>query len=102
MNLGDWTQWLDITSVVHNNQRNSTTGLSPNQILIGYVPDLHPSEMPPLNNKTTKNRIKVLMENHAIPTDVINQSAKGNGTIPSQYHIRDLVWLEGKHLKFPH
>jgi Chromo (CHRromatin Organisation MOdifier) domain len=87
---------------VHNNQRNTTTSLSPNQILIGYEPTLLPSETPSLNNKTTKTRIRKLMENHAIATDAINQSAKSSGTIEKQYNIRDQVWLEGKHLKFPH
>jgi hypothetical protein len=46
--------------------------LSPNQILIGYERDLLPVETPPLNNKATENRIKTLMENHAIATNVIN------------------------------
>jgi hypothetical protein len=98
----DWTQWLDITSAVHNNRRNATTGLSPNQILIGYEPMLLPSVMPSSNNETTKERIRNLMENHTIATDAINQATKGNVTIEKQYNIGDQVWLEGKHLKFPH
>ena len=32
----DWDRWLRMASVVHNNRRNQTTRLSPNQILIGY------------------------------------------------------------------
>ena len=32
----DWDRWLMTVSAVHNNQRNQTTGLSLNQILIGY------------------------------------------------------------------
>ena len=30
----DWTQWLALATAVHNNQKNSTTGLSPNQIIL--------------------------------------------------------------------
>ena len=37
-NPQDWTQWLALASAVHNNRRNATTGLSPNQILLGYKP----------------------------------------------------------------
>jgi hypothetical protein len=70
--------------------------------MIGYKPDLLPMETSPSNNKTAENRIKTLMENHIIATDAINQSTKGNGTILKQYHIGDLVYLKGKHLRFPH
>jgi len=57
-----WTQWLDIASAVHNNRKNTTTGLSPNQILIGYETTLAPSETSPSNNQTVEDRIKDMME----------------------------------------
>jgi hypothetical protein len=101
-NPEDWTQWLDIATTVHNNRKNSTTSLSPNQILISYEPELIPSEMPSSNNKTMENRIKTLRENHIIATNAINQAIKGNGTIAKQYSIEDLIWLEAKNLKFQH
>jgi len=97
-----WTQWLNIASAVHNNRRNTTTGLSPNQILFGYEPTLAPSETPPSNNQAAEDRIKNMMEHRAQAIDAINKSAKGDGSIPQQYSIGDQVWLEGKHLKFPH
>ena len=101
-NPQDWTQWLDLASAVHNNRRNATTGLSPNQILIGYEPTLVPSETPPSNNETVELRIRNLMERQAQAIDAINKAAQREGTIEKQYHIGDQVWLEGKHLKFPH
>jgi hypothetical protein len=61
-NPENWTQWLDIASLVHNNRRNATTGLSPNQILMGYEPTTAPSEAPPSNNETVEQRIQELME----------------------------------------
>jgi len=36
-----WMHWLALTTTVHNNQINMTTGLSPNQILFGYNPTLN-------------------------------------------------------------
>jgi hypothetical protein len=42
------------------------------------------------------------MENRDQATRAINEAAKGNRTISSQYHVGDQVWLEGKNLKFPH
>jgi len=97
-----WTQWLNIASAVHNNRRNTTTGLSPNQILIGYETTLLPSETPLSNNQMVEDRIKNMMEHRAQAIDAINKATKGNGSIPEQYSIGDQVWLEGKHLRFPH
>ena len=36
-----WTHWLALATVVHNNRVNTTTGLSPNQILYRYNPTLN-------------------------------------------------------------
>ena len=101
-NPQDWTQWLALASVVHNNRRNTTTGLSPNQILLEYKPQLTPETLPPSNNDMAKECIRKLMENRDQATRAINKAAKGNRTIPEQYHIGDQVWLEGRNLKFPH
>ena len=101
-NPEDWTQWLALASAVHNNRRNATTGLSPNQILLGYEPQLTPGTSEPSNNDLVEERVKKLMENRDQATRAINEAAKGNETVSSQYHVRDQVWLEGKNLKFPH
>ena len=88
-NLEDWTQWLALALAVHNNRKNTTTGLSPNQILLGYKPQLTLEISPPSNNDLAEEHVKELMENRDQATRAINEAAKGNGTIPSQYHIRD-------------
>ena len=98
----DWMQWLTLATAVHNNRKNATTGLSPNQILLGYEPQLTPKTSAPSNNDLVEEWIKKLMENRDQATNTINEAAKGNGAIPSQYHIGEQVWLEGKNLKFPH
>ena len=101
-NPQDWTQWLALALAVHNNRRNTTTGLSPNQILLGYKPRLTPETSPPSNNDLAEEHIGKLMENRDQATRAINKAAKGNRVIPSQYCTRDQVWLKGKNLKFPH
>jgi hypothetical protein len=58
----DWTEWLSVASAVHNNHRNATTGLSPNQILLGYKIKLLPSEQEASNNQTVEDRMKQMME----------------------------------------
>jgi len=97
-----WTQWLDIASAIHNNRKNITTGLSPNQILLGYEIKLIPSETSQSNNQLVEDWIKNVIEYQAQAMDTLNKAAKGDRSIPQQYSIGDQVWLEGKHLKFPH
>ena len=41
-NQEDWSNWLAIATVIHNNARNATTGYSLNQLLIGLEPNLIP------------------------------------------------------------
>jgi len=102
LNPEDWTQWLDIASAVHNNRKNATTGLSPNQILLEYETTLIPSENPPSNNQMVEDRIKDIIKYQNEAIDALNKAAKGNRSIPEQYIVGNQVWLEGKHLKFPH
>jgi Integrase zinc binding domain/Chromo (CHRromatin Organisation MOdifier) domain len=98
----DWTQWMAIASAVHNNRKNETTGLSPNQILLGYETALAPSEMITSNNEAVEDRIKTMMERRAQAIDAINQANKGKPVIPSQYEVGTQVWLEATHLKIHH
>ena len=98
----DWTKWLTIASAVHNNRKNSTTGLSPNQVLLGYETKMNPSENAPSNNETAQSRIKTLIERRAQATDAINQSVKQGQKINPQFQINDQVWLEATHLKLHH
>ena len=72
----DWTKWLTIASAVHNNRKNSTTGLSPNQVLLGYETKMDPSENAPSNNETAQSRIKTLIERRTQAIGAINQSVK--------------------------
>jgi transposase InsO family protein len=69
----DWTHWLAIAMAVHNNQRNETTRLSPNQILLGYKLTLHPEESAPSNNEAAKERVQNTVEKRAQAVDAINQ-----------------------------
>ena len=87
-------------SAVHNNQINLTINLSPNEILLGYSPCLAPSEVIRTDNKAAEKRVKRMMEAQDQATKFINQ--KAGRAPPSQFAIRDQVWLEGSHLRLPH
>ena len=96
----DWSYWISITSAVHNNQINSTTGLLPNEILLGYSPCLAPSEVIRTDNEMAEKQVKRMIKAWDQATRVINQKA---GEAPlSQFTVGDQVWLEGSHLRLPH
>ena len=58
----DWSDWLTIATAVHNNWKNSTTSLLPNQILLGMEPMLHPSEHHATNNEAAERRVRRMEE----------------------------------------
>src|SRR6266581_1641758 len=69
----DWIEWLSIASAVHNNRRNATTGLSPNQILLGYDPSLHPARVPITANQTAEDRVLEMTTRRKEATDALNR-----------------------------
>jgi hypothetical protein len=40
VNQNEWSKWLPMATAVHNNSQNSTTGFTPNELLIGWEPPL--------------------------------------------------------------
>src|SRR6266545_3084014 len=54
----DWPKWLSIATAVHNNRKNITMGLSPNQILLGHEATLIPGKDMMINNQTVEERVK--------------------------------------------
>ena len=98
----DWDQWLTTASAVHNNQKNQTTGLSPNQILIGYNIPLNTPNDIETNNMTVERRIGIMNQRRDQAIKALNRTAEQKGVPPAQYNTGDQVWLEGKNLKFPH
>jgi hypothetical protein len=88
--------------MVHNNRRNETTGLSPNQILLGYELTLQPEEDVPSNNEAVETRVQNMKEKRAQAIDTINRMARQEQVMTSQYKQGEQVWLEATHLKIHH
>jgi len=72
----DWTQWLVLASAVHNNQRNSTTGLSPNQVLLGYDILLNPDLVSSVINETAEECVKLMEQWWAQAAAGLNEIAE--------------------------
>ena len=97
-----WTDWISIATAIHNNRRNATTKLLPNQILLRYETKLIPTGTRESTNEAMEWRLEIMIEKRLAAIDAINHMAKVRAPIPSQYKIGDQVWLEATHLKPRH
>src|SRR6266446_5503855 len=102
MNPNGWVDWLTLATAVHNNRTNVTTGLSPNQILLGYNPVLNTEESPRTTNDLVEMRSKAMNQNCKNAIWVLNKSSDQSSPPPSQYKPGQQVWLDATHLKLPH
>jgi hypothetical protein len=102
MALEDWMQWLVLATAVHNNRINVTTGLSPNQIILGYDIPINPEFTGSVLNETAEERVRIMNEWQAQAITALNEVARKSGTPLAQYNPGDQVWLEGKNLKLPY
>jgi hypothetical protein len=78
------------------------TGLSPNQILLGYELTLQPEEDAPSNNKAIQMQVQNMNEKRVQAIDAINQMAQSKQVVTLQYKQGEQVWLEATHLKICH
>src|SRR6266481_3394998 len=97
-----WVDWIALATAVHNNRVNITTGLSPNQILLGYNPILNTGESPRTTNDLVEMRSEAMNQNCRNAIWALNKSTNQNGLPPSQYKSGQQVWLDVTHLKLPH
>jgi len=98
----DWSQWLTITTAVHNDRTNDTLGMSPNEALLGYRPRLFPAQPVHTLNESAERRISTLYQKCAQATAAINHAAKTPSVPKDVFQLDDQVWLESKHLALPH
>ena len=97
-----WVDWLALATAVHNNRTNVTTGLSPNQILLGYNPILNSEKSPETMNALVETQSETMERNRRNAIWVLNKSSDQNSIPPSQYKLGEQVWLDASHLKLPH
>jgi hypothetical protein len=87
---------------VHNNQKNATTRLSPNQVLLGYEMTLNPTITKPMSVETVEKGYHLMMEQWVQAITAINQAVEKQGKPEAQYTMGAQVWLKGKNLKLPY
>jgi len=101
-NQKDWSDWLAIATIIHNNMRNSTTRYSPNQLLIGLELDLIPEQSSSGNNHLAEEQSRLLHERQVMVAHALNKMANSTGTPETCWKVGQKVWLEAKNLSLPH
>jgi hypothetical protein len=99
----DWSDWLGIATMVHNNHKNATINIAPSEALLGYAPRLHPVDPPPPPppslNQHVEDRKQTALKRRAQAIEAINRTA--HRTPPPQLQTGQEVWLEAKNLQLP-
>ncbi len=97
-----WTHWLALATAVHNNHVNTTMGLPPNQILLGYNPTLNSDNSLETSNTLVESWSEAMKQNQNNAIWALNKASDQSGPPLSQYKPREEVWLDASHLKIPH
>ena len=58
----DWSKWLPLAIVVHNNSINAMLKTTPHQLIMGIDPPLTPNQRSVANNAAAHDRVQQLME----------------------------------------
>jgi len=101
-NQNDWSTMLPLTTLVHNNARNSTTGLAPNQLLNGLEPTVTPNQATNSNNLTAELRVDQLRQRRKQAITALNQVANSKSPTTNVFKHGQKVWLEAKNLALPY
>src|SRR6266853_4993430 len=73
-NQNNWSMMLPLTTLVHNNARNSTTGLTLNQLLNGLEPVVTPDQSTNSDNPTVELRVNQLRQRRKQATMALNNT----------------------------
>jgi hypothetical protein len=72
-NQNEWSKWLPMATVVHNNCRNSTTRFTLNELLIGWKPPLSVQQRMQSKNHTAEEYLSNIQQNHLLAIHTLNQ-----------------------------
>ncbi len=106
----DWSDWLPLAELAHNNRVHSTMRKSPFMVLYGRNPRIIPDSprTTPFSNPAADDFTKVMMTIHKETQKALDEAAgrmkaqydKGKHTARN-YQIGDRVWLDSTNLSLP-
>jgi Integrase zinc binding domain/Chromo (CHRromatin Organisation MOdifier) domain len=101
-NQDQWSRWLPLATAVHNNAQNSTTGIAPSKLLIGWEPPLTPNQIIPTSNQKTEEYVSKFQKYRLMAISALNKVATPHTPLEHNYRLGQRVWLEAKNLPLSH
>jgi hypothetical protein len=101
-NNKEWSNILPLVTLVHNNLANSTTRLTPNQLLIGREPPATLAQGEGTNNPLAEQRVRQLGERRTMVTQALNKAAQSEPLDPPHFTKGQKVWLDARGLALPY
>ena len=98
----EWSTLLAMATLVHNNSANATTGLAPNQLLIGREPPATLAQGEGSDNPLAEKRVRQLIERRIMVTQALNQAAQKHTPDTPHWTKGQKVWLNAKNLMLPY
>jgi hypothetical protein len=102
VNQTEWSKWLPMVITVHNNSRNSTTGFSLSELLIGWEPPLSVQQQSESKNLTAEEYLSNIQRNCLMVIHALNKVTYKTEVPAPTWKIGQQVWLEGKNLHLPY
>jgi len=102
VNNKEWSELLPLATLVHNNSANSSTRLTPNQLLIGREPPATPTHGEGAENPLAEQHIKQLRERRVLVTQALNRLAQKHALDAPRWTKGQKVWLNVKNLVLPY
>ena len=98
----EWSTLLSMATLVHNNLANSTTGLVPNQLLIGREPPAMLAQGEGSDNPLVEQRVRELIERRIMAIQALNRVAQKHTPDLPEWTKGQKVWLNAKNLTLPY
>src|SRR5712671_1853857 len=93
---------LPLATLIHNNTRNSTTGLAPNLLLHGLEPAATPDQVSPSDNPAARARVDYLRQRRKQAIAALNKTANSSSPAKNVFNHGQKVWLEARNLALPY
>jgi len=93
---------LPLTTLVHNNTKNGTTGFGLNNLLIGREPLVTPEQAKGADNPLAEQRVTQLRQRRILATQALNNAAGKARPTEARWSVGQKVWLEAKNLALPY
>ena len=84
-NQHDWATMLPLATLVHNNARNSTTGLALNLLLHGLEPAATPDQISNSDNPAAKEHVDQLRQRRKQAIAALNKTANSKTPIKNVF-----------------